>query len=342
MPNRHHLTEFAGLPVVEFPAVGAEEGDTYAEESAQSPEALAAAVAGPGSVAWRLRVSSVYPAEDFGDYLARFLATVDTSLVRALIVGGWGDFEEEPPSTVPRDALIGHADAFPGLRALFFGEIVQEEYEISWIHQTDLAPLVAAFPNLEELTVRGTGDPYLGDGKLEMALAEHTGLRTLVLQSGGLPGRVSREVAASPLPALENLELWLGVEAYRGDTTPDDLARVLSGEAFPSLRSLGLRNAEDVDDWIPVLAQAPVLASLDVLDLSLGILTDRGGRALAEAASAFAGLRRLDLHHHYLSEDVCGRIREALPGVEVDLSDRREPGVYDWSDEEHYYTAVSE
>ncbi|WP_150251724.1 STM4015 family protein [Nocardiopsis deserti] len=340
MLNNHHVTEFAGLPVVEFPAVETEEAGTYSEEPAQSPEELAAAIADPGSVAWRLRVSSVYPAEDFGDYFARFLAAVDTGQIRALIIGGWGDFEEEPPSTVPRDALIGSADAFPRLRALFFGEILQEEYEISWIHQTDLAPLVAAFPRLEELTVRGTGDPYLGDGKLEMALAEHTGLRTLVLQSGGLPGQVSREVAASPLPALENLELWLGVENYRGDTAPDDLARVLSGEAFPELRHLGLRNAEDVDDWIPVLAQAPALASLEVLDLSLGVLTDKGGQALVEAASAFAGLRRLDLHHHYLSEETQARVREALPGVEVDLSEHREP--YTHGDRVYYFTAVSE
>jgi hypothetical protein len=200
---------------------------------------------------------------------------------------------------------------------------------------------VAAFPLLEELTVRGTGDPYLGDGKLELALAEHTGLRTLVLQTGGLPGRVSREVAASPLPSLENLELWLGCEQYRGDTTPDDLARVLSGEAFPELRYLGLRNAEDVDEWVPVLAEAPVVSSLDVLDLSLGILTDKGGEALVESASAFAGLRRLDLHHHYLSEDVQARIRAALPGVEVDLSEHREPYTHGGG-EPYYYTAVAE
>ncbi|WDZ90160.1 STM4015 family protein [Nocardiopsis sp. HUAS JQ3] len=339
MLNHHHITEFAGLPVVDFPAIGAEDGP-YAEDPHQPPEALAAAVADPGSVAWRLRVSSVYPAEDFGEYFARFLAAVDTGRVRALVVGGWGDFEDEPPSTVPRDALVAAADAFPGLRALFFGEIVQEEYEISWIHQSDLAPLVAAFPLLEELTVRGTGDPYLGDGKLELALAEHTGLRTLVLQTGGLPGRVSREVTASPLPALENLELWLGVESHRGDTTPDDLARVLSGEAFPELRYLGLRNAEDVNDWIPVLAQAPVLASLDVLDLSLGSLTDEGGQALIESASAFAGLRRLDLHYHYLSEDVQARIRAALPGVEVDLSGQRKP--YTFGDKVFYFPAVAE
>ncbi|MFF8765158.1 STM4015 family protein [Nocardiopsis dassonvillei] len=341
MPNSHHITEFAGLPVVEFPAVETEEAGIYSEDPPQSPEALAAAIADPGSVAWRLRVSSVYPAEDFGDYFARFLAAVDTGRIRALIVGGWGDFEEEPPSTVPRDALIAGADAFPELRALFFGEILQEEYEISWIHQTDLAPLVAAFPLLEELTVRGTGDPYLGDGKLELALAEHTGLRTLVLQTGGLPGQVAREVAASPLPSLENLELWLGVENYRGDTTPDDLARVLSGEAFPELRYLGLRNAEDVDEWVPVLAEAPVVSSLDVLDLSLGILTDKGGEALVESASAFAGLRRLDLHHHYLSEDVQARIRAALPGVEVDLSEHREPYTHGGG-EPYYYTAVAE
>ncbi|MFD3687177.1 STM4015 family protein [Nocardiopsis sp. NPDC058631] len=336
MPNTSHITEYAGLPVVEFPPAAVEP----VRFSLPAPEESAAAVAAPESVAWRLRIEQFEVPEDFPAYFARFLAEVDTTRVRALIIGVWGGLDYEVSSTVPRDLLIRHASAFSSLRSLFFGEIVYEENEISWIHQCDLSPLAEAFPSLEELTVRGTGDPHMGDGRLDLHLPEHTGLRTLTIQSGGLPGRVSRGVASSGLPALENLELWLGVEAYRGDTTPQDLVPVLSGKAFPELRYLGLRNTEGVDDWIPVLAEAPAVAALDVLDLSLGDLTDRGGEALVEAAPAFRHLRRLDLHHHYLSEEVRERVRSALPGVEVDLSDHRTPSSHGGAD--HYYTAVAE
>ncbi|MFJ9554742.1 STM4015 family protein [Nocardiopsis sp. NPDC101807] len=330
MPNSAHLTEYADLPVVEFPATEAGE---------PAPGELAAALADPGSVAWRLRADPYEAEEDFTAYFARFLEGVDTARVRALVIGTWGDGPESP-STVPRDLLIAHAEAFPSLRSLFFGDIVYEENEISWIEQSDLSPLAEAFPALEELAVRGTGETSVGGGRLDLHLPEHTGLRTLTVQSGGLPGRLCRGIASSGLPALENLELWLGVDTYGCDTTPQDLAPVLSGGAFPSLRYLGLRNAEGIDDWIAVLAEAPVTASLDVLDLSLGTLTDTGAEALIGAADAFRHLRRLDLHHHYVSEGTADRLRAALPGVEVDLSDVQSPRAHDG--EFHYYTAVSE
>ncbi|MEE2036535.1 STM4015 family protein [Nocardiopsis sp. CT-R113] len=337
MPNSAHLTEYADLPVIEFPP--SEAGDPAPYHPLPSSEELAAAVAAPESAAWRLRIDQFEAPRDFPAYFARFVAEVDTSRVRALVIGMWGDGYDTPP-TVPRDLLIAHAEAFPSLRALFFGDIVYEENEISWIQQSDLSPLAGAFPALEELTVRGTGDHAVGDSVLDLHLPEHTGLRTLTVQSGGLPGRVSRGIASSGLPALENLELWLGVDTYGGDTAPRDLAPVLSGEAFPALRYLGLRNAEGVDDWIAVLAEAPVTASLDVLDLSLGTLTDAGGRALVDAADAFRHLRRLDLHHHYLSEETAERVRAALPGVGVDLSDVQTPRSHDG--EAYYYTAVAE
>ncbi|NYH52079.1 hypothetical protein HNR06_001668 [Nocardiopsis arvandica] len=339
MPNTHHVTEFAGLPVVEFPAVGLEDDLLDLKGPATGGERVAAALDDPESMAWRLRVLSCEPEEEFPEYFARFLREVDTSRVGALIVGGWGDFTDEPPGSVPRDLLIEHADAFPALRSLFFGEIVADEYEISWINQPDLVPLLSAFPRLTELTVRGVNGIGSDEG-LGLSVSEHTGLRSLTVQSGGLPGRVSREIASSGLPELEHLELWLGTEYYEGDTAPRDLAPLLSGKAFPGLRSLGLRNVENLHSWIPVLAQAPVLPSLEVLDLSLGDLTNEGAQALIEAAPAFRGLRRLDLHHHFLSEDMRERVRAALPGVEVDLSGPREPNTY--GGEVHYYTAVAE
>ncbi|MFD6949291.1 hypothetical protein A6A08_12935 [Nocardiopsis sp. TSRI0078] len=332
------LTEFAGLPVVEFPASGTtEERLERIRERGGDPHA-------PASVAWRLRTheGDGYPhAEDrCGEHVARFLSVVDTEQVGALVLGAWGYPTEGGPEEF-LESLIEHADKLPNLRSVFVGDIELEESELSWISHGDLAPFVAAFPRLEKLSVKGAVGM---EGELELHVPEHASLRSLMLETGGLPGRVVREVVSSGLPALEHLELWLGVEEYGGDSSASDLAPVLSGEGFPRLRYLGVRNAEKVDAWIPVLAEAPVVRRLEVLDLSLGCLTDEGGRVLVDRAEAFSGLRGLDLHHHYLGEEMEGRVRVAFAGtgVEVDLSERLEPSYHSWSDEPYYYTAASE
>ncbi|MBB6118135.1 STM4015 family protein [Nocardiopsis algeriensis] len=329
-----HLTEFAGLPVVEFPAEGTEEG-----LSDEARSRLEAAIADPGSVAWRLRTTY---GERFSEYFSRFLSEVDTGQVGALVIGCWDEEIYETPPVVPRDLLIEHAAAFPALRSLFFGDVVMEEAEVSWIQQTDLAPLAAAFPELAELAVRGSGDPEMAQDELRLHVPSHPSLRSLTVQGGGLPGHLSREIASSGLPALERLELWLGVENYRGDTAPEDLAPVLSGEAFPRLRHLGLRNAEHTDRWVPELVRAPLLERLEVLDLSLGTLTDEGARSLLDRIDAFAHLERLDLHHHYLSDETAERVRAAFTeaGVGIDLSDRQEN--HGSADDPLYYPSVTE
>ncbi|NYH53601.1 hypothetical protein HNR06_003190 [Nocardiopsis arvandica] len=328
------LTEFAGLPVVEFPAGGTE------EERIERIRAQGGDPRNPASVAWRLRTSDEPPEEGRGEHVARFLSVVDTGRVGALVLGAWGYPAQEGPEGF-LEPLIEHADALPNLRSVFVGDIDFEESELSWISQGDLAPFVAAFPRLEELAVKGAAGV---EGELRLHVPSHASLRSLTLETGGLPGRVAREVASSGLPALEHLELWLGVEDYGGDTSPSDLAPVLTGEAFPRLRYLGVRNAERVDEWVPVLAEAPVAKNLEALDLSLGILTDKGGQALVDRADAFSGLRELDLHHHYLSEEMVERVRAAFTGigVEVDLSDRLEPEYDEIDGEPEYYTAASE
>jgi hypothetical protein len=87
-----------------------------------------------------------------------------------------------------------------------------------------------------------------------------------VLQSGGLPGKIIRSVAASDLPALTDLELWLGYDYDGGDARPDDFASLLSGHSLPSLTSLGLCNFEITDDYAEAHAAAPATARLTRLD----------------------------------------------------------------------------
>lgn len=145
------------------------------------------------------------------------------------------------------------------------------------------------------------------------------------METGGLPAEVVRGIAGSDLPALENLELWLGTDEYGGDSTADDLAPLLSGSAFPALRSLGLCNSAIQDAVAEAVAGAPVVARLERLGLSMGVLTDEGAAALLDG-QPLTHLGRLDLSHHYLSEAMRKRVLDALApyGVVVDLGDAQE------------------
>ncbi|MBB0232566.1 hypothetical protein [Streptomyces calidiresistens] len=86
-----------------------------------------------------------------------------------------------------------------------------------------------------------------------------------------------------------------------------------------------------------MLSSAPVVAQLEELDLSLGLLTDTGGRALLEG-QPLTHLKRLNLHHHFLTEPVRAALRAALEpfGVDLDLSEPQDP------EDEWRYVSIGE
>jgi hypothetical protein len=302
-----HITTFAGRPVAHYP-----------DDVGKAPRAASA---------WRLED----PEYDGGDvFLERLhaLAAEDwAAQVGALVIGNWGSaYESAPPIGRIADVL----PRFTGLRALFLGEITYEECEISWIQHDDITPLLEALPRLEALTVRGATD-------LGVKPLRHESLRELTIESGGLPAEVVRAVGECDLPALTHLELWLGTDNYGGDATVEDLAHILAGTRLPALTSLALRDAEIADQVAVALAGAPVVARLEVLDLSLGMLGDEGAAALL-AGQPLTHLRKLDLHHHFIGAAVLERLTAELgaAGVELDVSDAGD------ADRESRYIAVSE
>ncbi|WP_026341342.1 STM4015 family protein [Actinomadura atramentaria] len=302
------MDEYAGLPVV----------DVVPGEALPAEEAHA------------FRVRAVRRGPSFAASLAALLDGADTARVTALVLGYWenGDWDGEDPA----DLLIAVADRFPNLTSLFLNDVVFEEQEISWIKLGDVTPLISAFPGLERFDVRGS------DG-LRVTPFTSDRLRTLRFESGGLPRRVVADVLACELPALEHLDLWLGVDEYGGDVTPPDLAPLLNGERFPALRHLGLEDSEIADELAAALTGAPVVARLESLSLALGALTDDGAEALL-AGQLLTHLRELDLHHHFLTDAMMDRVRAALPGVAVDLDDQQEPD--DDGEETYYFVAAAE
>jgi hypothetical protein len=293
-----HQQELDGLPVFDF--------DRFEEGKTELPE--------PGAVAWRLAVESYESKVSWPEAFTRFAGFVDISKVRALVVGCWKDLYETGPDEVTQ-ALLGVRDQMPALRALFIGDVIMEECEISWIVQSDLTPLLEGLPQLETFVARG------GNG-LEFTATRHEKLRSLTVETGGMPADAVRGIAASDFPALEHLDLWLGTSEYGGDSDVPDLAPFFAGTRLPALRSLALRNSELQDGIADAVAAAPVVARLEVIDLSMGVLTDEGATALL-GGQPLTHLKKLDLHHNYLSDGLKERIKEALEpaGVQLDLGE---------------------
>jgi hypothetical protein len=269
--------------------------------------------------------------EQWSDTFAALLDHPGAQALEAIVVGAWGEmFDQQAEATRVVEALVAARDRLPKLRAIFFGDITYEECEISWIQNTDVSPIFDAYPALEHFAVRGSNGLRLGT-------LRHQQLRSLAVQCGGLESAITHEVTAAELPALEHLELWLGTENYGGTTTIDDLAPILSGACFPSLTYLGLRDSEHADALAAAVASAPVLDRIRILDLSLGTLGDEGAAALL-ASPAVARLQKLDIHHHFCSNEMVERLQGL--GIEVDASEQEKEEEY--SGERYRYVAVSE
>lgn len=307
-----HAQEFVGKPVVEWrPGVSIDD---------------------PSGTAYRIGLE--YDEGEAGmtweGLFNEFLSTRGASDVTSFVVGVWGELAPLGDSTSAVKTLSEASSKLTALRELFIGDIVSEEFEISWIEQCDMAPIFVAYPELEYFGVRG-------GTKLRFGPLNHSRLRSLVVESGGLDVSVVRDITASSLPELEHLELWLGTDQYGGNAEMVDLAPILSGKLFPKLRYLGLRDSELTDAIAASVTHSPLLERLRVLDLSLGTLSDDGAAALL-AGPAIKNLEFLDLHHHYCSDAMVSKLEDL--GIKVDTSEKQEPDVYDG--ESSRYVAVGE
>jgi hypothetical protein len=305
-----NLSAFAGLPVQDFK----EPGDIKDFSSA----------------APRLRCS--YDDElTLRDFLALILDQPGVEATQALVFGSWME-NGEAVDVTPQAAiemLVSAKDRFPNLRGLFVGDIISEENEISWIAQTDLSAIWGAFPKLESFGARG------GNG-LRLGKINHAKLQTLVVETGGLPTVVLREALEANAP-LSHLELWMGDENYGANTSIDDFRDLMAGSLFPGLKTLALRNCQYTDALAEALAVSPLMDRISVLDLSLGTLSDRGARALLDSGK-LGRLQKLDIAHHYVSDDLVAKLRRTVPKLEA--KDRQKPD--QWDGEDHYYIAVGE
>lgn len=289
----------------------------------------------PSSTAYALRVAKWNAPQDIDitHYLAKLLQDDRASLVEALVFGVWDEYMNlmnENSSAILVDALVAAKEQLPNLKAVFIGDINSEECEISWFYQSDISPVLAAYPNLEILQVRG------GNG-LAFSFVQHENLTAMIVETGGLSRETIAQISALKLPALEHLELWLGCCDYGGDSSIEDLMPILDNQSFPNLTYLGLRNSEYSDEIAKALVNAPVLEQIMVLDLSMGTLTDEGALALLNCP-AINQLDLLNVSENYLSDEMIQRLSEL--DVEVRANNQKQEEDYD--DEIYRYCSVAE
>lgn len=265
------------------------------------------------------RLSLTYDeAEDGKTLLEKMEAFVNgpqAAETEALVIGAW----EEAYETSPAEALtllFSSASKLPNLRELFVGDMDSEECEISWIQQDNYTQLFSAFPQLERLHIKGSTGLTLSDAPIS-----HSNLKALTIECGGLPASVINQIATANLPNLEYLQLYLGVEDYGFDGSIVDLHPFMLNNPFPKLKHLGLLDSEIADEIAMVMANAPVVAQLESLDLSQGTLSDEGAQYLL-ASDSIKNLKKLDLHYHYMSNDMMKKFK-ALPLI-VDVSDQQD------------------
>jgi len=288
-----HVTEWLGYPVELFDAAVSEQG---VKDYSKTIYRLA--------LDWDAEV-------DFPTLFSHFLDDPASAETPAIIIGQFHGDDPEQDSEEIVQLLVSARARLPRLRGIFIGDIVSEENEISEIHQSDISPLFVTYETLEHLRLRGTEGLSLGGRPC------HDKLKSLTIETGGLPPDLFEEIAASQLPLLEHLELWLGTEAFGGDATVEDLQPLFQGTIFPNLKHFGLRDSEIADEIAVALKSAPILSRIESLDLSLGTLSDEGGQALVDNPG-LRHLKQLDLHHHYLSDDMMIRLELAFPSVNLD------------------------
>ncbi|MEZ4318497.1 MAG: WGR domain-containing protein [Myxococcota bacterium] len=262
---------------------------------------------------------------DFPKMLGTVLRHPSAKFLESLSLG-LADNEGENYYSDSLASLVKHGIR-KGLRTLHVGDFeYPDETEISWTEVGSFAKCWTVLPDLEELTLTG--------GSIGLGVPNAPKLRSLKLETGGLPKEPAQQLAKASLPALERLEVWFGTENYGGECGEAEAAGILKNTAgLANVRWLGLMNSEHQNDLCRAVVQGPLVKQLEHLDLSMGTMTDEGAQVLLDHAPKLAHLKSLNLDRNYLSAEICAKLQAALPMSTIGSQDR---------DREYIYCSVSE
>ncbi|MGB3760354.1 MAG: HEAT repeat domain-containing protein [Rivularia sp. (in: cyanobacteria)] len=294
-----HSTTFANRKVIEF------DPKTGITDTANTAYALRASY---HYRSWRKEVS--ISIEEKLEKLQQRRQKRLAKNVKALVFGD---------SPNPEQAIFTALEKFINVKAIFIGDIQDEECMISMISLPCLSPILKASPQLEILKLRGRVDRYK---EVFNPHLKHENLKAIIIESGGLSWEFITQLCQLELPALEYLELWLGRKSYGGNSSIEDLMPIISGK-YPKLKYLGLRNSQYSDDIACTLADSPIIENLIELDLSMGTLSDKGAKALLDCSAVYQ-LDTLDISKNYLTDEMVKRFKQ----LDIEIIDMEEEQYY--------------
>ena len=246
-----------------------------------------------------------------------------------IVVGCWGDAWDNNGAQTIVDGIVENKDKFAHIKSLFIGDMDYEECEVSWIIQADYSAIWEAMPQLEKLVIKGSTSLALGTVK-------HDKLQELEIICGGLPASVIEQIQNAKLPELKKLRLYIGVADYGFDGEISTIKNLVEKSDFPKLEYLGITDSEIQDEITEVVLQSKYMKQIKTLDLSMGTLTDKGGQLLLDQIGNYPNVENLDLHYHFLSDDMMAKLKELTMSVNVD--EQEEP--YAYSDGEVFYNPM--
>ena len=265
---------------------------------------------------------------DYGEYedgknektmVKDILADPEFTGLDELIIGSWGSAYEDDCQAILED-IVENADRFGHIKKLFVGNMDFEDCEVSWIMQGNYSKIWAAMPQLKELTIKGSMDLTLGE-------IQHENLESLTFICGGLGEDVIEEIQNAKLSNLKKLLLYIGVEDYGFGGDADTIKDLLAKSDFPRLTYLGIVDSEIQDELTEVVLESKYIRQIETLDLSCGTLTDKGGNLLLEKLPSLSNIKKLDVHHHYISDEVMKKLKKL--SIEVDVSEQEEADEWD-------------
>lgn len=249
-----------------------------------------------------------------------------------VVIGCWGQvWDDNSGAQTLVDGIVANKDKFSHIKSLFVGDMDYEDCEVSWIIQADYSALWDAMPQLEKIVIKGSSELTLGN-------IRHDNLKEFEIICGGLPASVIGEIQNAKLPSLQKLLLYMGVDDYGFDGDISTVKELLDKSDFPQLNYLGIVDSDMQDEIAQAVIDCKYMKQIQTLDLSLGTLTDKGGEILLNNLDKYPNLEQVDLHFHYLSEDMMKR----LGGLRVKVNVEEQQEADNYKGELYYYPMLTE
>lgn len=227
--------------------------------------------------------------------------------LRVFVLAEWTGCAEGSSCNPWIDLLIKQAKSIPNIEAIFLGDVNGHINSHSF---GDITSFMQAFPGIKYLGFRG------GDQWFTLEPVRHTSLQALVLEGAYVPSKTIDQLTRCVFPELIHLEIWQGNNDF-ADSSDKTYQKLLSNFPFPKLRYLGIRNYCDADKICEILVSSKGLDNLEVLDLSLGELSDIGAEFLLSNPK-ISKLKKLILNWNTFSDSAADELKSKYPFVELD------------------------